>query len=262
MDVRQPYLPKVRDALAAKKIEGFFSMTMLTIEGIMRTDRADVFASTRVSSPPETYSVTKNEDLPEVIRASIGDADIETIKQRFVAEQPSRRQLHPEVVARVDAARALGVRALKDVPRVGAFTMTDPAGEIYLSNGEGDDLLTWQQRAHDVARTIEARGLGIAQVIALGTAMTAADPDKAWFSALADAKDIHEQRAVERAFGEWADGDAIASHVAYGIDVFCSADVGNSNAANSVLDPGNRAWLTATCGVRFMTFEDLLAYLP
>jgi hypothetical protein len=54
----------------------------------------------------------------------------------------------------------------------------------------------------------------------------------------------------------------VAVHIAYGIDVFCSADVGNSNASNSVLDPVNRAWLTASYGARFMTFEDLAAQLP
>jgi hypothetical protein len=43
--------------------------------------------------------------------------------------------------------------------------------------------------------------------------------------------------------GRW---DAVAAHIAYGLDVFCSTDVGNSNATNSVLDPVNRAWLTAT----------------
>jgi len=260
-DVRQSQLLKVRDALVAKSIEGFFSMTMLTIEGIMRRERADVFGSTRISGLPETCSVTKNEDLTEVIQAKVGGADIEMIKKEFVVEQTNRRLLHPEVVARVKAARSLGVRALKDVPRIGAFMITDPVGEIYLSNGNGDDLCAWQEKVRDVAQAIEARGLGIAQVKALGGTMAAGDPEKAWFAALSSAKDIHEQRAVERAFCEWADGDAIASHVAYGIDFFCSNDVGKSNGRNSVLDPGNRAWLTESYGVRFMTLEDLFAYL-
>lgn len=35
--------------------------------------------------------------------------------------------------------------------------------------------------------------------------------------------------------GEWADGDAVASHIAYGLDIFCSADVGNSNATSLIL---------------------------
>ena len=121
---------------------------------------------------------------------------------------------------RVKAARSLGVRVLKDIPQIGTFLITDPAEEIYLTNGKDDDLRKWQQTAHDVARAIEDRGLGIAKVKALGLAMRGVDPEKAWFSALTSAKDIHERGAVKRAFYKWADGNAIASHVAYGIDVF------------------------------------------
>ena len=75
------------------------------------------------------------------------------------------------------------------------------------------------------------------------------------------ATDIHEERAVERAFSEWADGDSIAAHIAYGLDIFCSDDVGKSNPTNSVLDPNHRAWLTQIYGVQFMAFEDLAGSL-
>jgi hypothetical protein len=43
---------KVNDALASGQIKGFYSVTMLTIEGIMRRDRADVFADTRMVRQP------------------------------------------------------------------------------------------------------------------------------------------------------------------------------------------------------------------
>lgn len=261
-DPRQPQLQKVRDALAAGAIQGFYSVTMLTIEGIMRKDRADVFASTLAKAQPETCSVTKNADLPAAIRTKVADADVETIEIKLLIEQPARKPLHPEVVARVKAAHALGVRVLKDVPRIGAYHIKDPDKKFYLDNGEGDDLRAWIDKIHQVARAIDDRGLGFAQLKTLGQTLAHQDPAKAWFSALDNAKDIHEQRAVERAFSEWADGDAIAAHIAYGLDVFCSADVGNSNATNSVLDPVNRGWLTATYGLKFMTFDDLLASLP
>ena len=261
-DHRQPQLQKVRDALAAGTIQGFYSVTMLTIEGIMREDRAEVFASTQINGQPETFSMTKNADLPDAIRHMVGGADIETVEVKYVVEQSSRKPLHSEVVARMEAAKKLGVRVLKGVPRIGAYMIEDTNKEFYLGNGEGEDLGAWIHKVHEVASEIEGRGLGLAQVKVLGQAMAARDPADAWFKALDGAKDIHEKRAVERAFGEWADGDAVAAHVAYGLNVFCSADVGKSNATKSVLDPTSRAWLTATYGVEFMTFDDLLATLP
>lgn len=261
-DHRQPQLHKVHDALASKHIQGFYPVTMLTIEGIMRKDRAEVLGSTELKQQPEKFSVTRNADLPEAIRAKVNGADIETVTVNFTVEQSARKPLHPEVIARANAARALGVRVLKHVPRMGAFTINDPNKEFYLDNGDGSTLADWINRAHEVSRAIENRGLGIAQVKALGQNLALKDPESAWFHCLENAKDVHQERAVERAFSEWADGDAIAAHVAYGIDVFCSSDVGNSNVTNSVLDPASRAWLTTTYGVRFMTFDDLLAYLP
>ena len=262
-DPRQPELQKVRDALAAGTLQGFYSVTMLTIEGIMRADRAAVFAGTQTKRQPETYSTIRNADLPDAVRALVGDEDIETLSMRLVVEQPDRKPLHPEVVARMTAAQALSVRVLQSVPRLGAYRITDPENKYYLDNGEGDAKGQWIEKAHEVSRAIEARGLGYAQVKLLGEGMAAAaDPQKAWFKALDNAKNIHEERAVERAFSEWADGDSIASHVAYGLDVFCSDDIGQKNVKPSVLNQANRSWLTDTYGIKFMSFDDLLASLP
>lgn len=233
----QPGLDRVKGALSSGRIQGFYPVTMLTIEGIMRTDRADVFSGTRLVEEPTP---------------TVADG---TVELRLRVEQPGRKPLHPEVIARATAAQRLRVRALKPVPRIGAFKIEDPDGTFYAPLSPGQSLGDWIDRTHEVMRAIEARGVGMAQVKALGVAL--ADPADAWFSALNTAPDIHAQRAIERAFSEWADAEALASHIAYGFDVFCSEDVGNSNATNSILDAPNRTWLTATYGTRFMTFEEL-----
>jgi hypothetical protein len=260
-DPRQPLMQKVNAALAGGQIKGFYSVTMLTIEGIMRKDRADVFAGTQTVLQPETTHITKNADLPDAIRNEVGILDVETITRKLQVVQPGRKRLHPEVVARIEAAKALGFQVLKDVPRIGGFHTTDPAGKYYLDRGGDAGLAAWIAKVHEVGRAIDDKGVGYAQVKALGEQMAASNPASAWFRCLDQAADIHQERAVERAFGEWADGDSVAAHIAYGLDVFCSADVGHSNATNSVLDPVHRAWLTTTYGVRFMTFEDLAASL-
>ena len=259
---RQPLMQKVYDALANGQIDGFYSVTMLTIEGIMQRDRAEVFTGTRIVMQTETSQITRNADLPDTIREKVGNEDLETITWKSQVEQPGRKPLQPEVINRMNAAKVLGLKVLKDVPRIGAFHITDPTGEYYLKRGEGAELQAWIDKAHEVGRAIEARGVGFAQVKALGENMTASDPASLWFRSLDQATDIHQERAVERAFSEWADGDSLAAHVAYGLDVFCSDDVGRSNATNSVLDPNNRAWLTTTYGVQFMTFEELAVSLP
>ncbi|MDD9981140.1 MAG: hypothetical protein OXU81_07240 [Gammaproteobacteria bacterium] len=252
----------VHDSLTQGRIEGFYSVTMLTIEGMMRKDRADVFAGTRTVMQPETSELTKNVDLPDAVREKVGEADVETVRLEIRVEQPDRKPLHPENAARVRAAKAVGLRVLKAVPRLGAFHIKDPSGEYYLDPGKGDALKAWDDRACAVARAIEARGVGMAQIKELGERLGEAGSQSPWFRSLDRAEDIHEEREVERAFGEWADGDSIAAHIAYGIDVFCSDDFGKSNAAGSILDHANRAWLSKTYGVQFATLEELAGRLP
>ena len=260
-DPRQPLLQKVHNALVNRQILGFYSVTMLTIEGIMRSDRAKIFAGTRTVMKEGASYITKNANLPDAVRKIVGESDLETIPIEMRVEQPDRKALHPEVIARMQAAKALGVKVLCGVPRIGAFHITDPTEEYYLSRGENADLNGWIDKAHGAANAIEARGVGFAQVKALGQDMGNTDPETIWFRSLNQANDVHKQRAVERAFSEWADGDSVAAHIAYGLDVFCSADVGKSSVNNSVLYSGNRAWITTIYGVRFMSFEELAASL-
>ena len=159
------------------------------------------------------------------------------------------------------AAKALGLRALRAVPRLGAYQFTDPTDEFYLDRGDCEALKAWIDKSCEAARAIEARGVGIAQIKKLGNDLGASGGMSPWFRFLDQATDIHQQRAVERAFGEWADGDSIAAHIAYGLDVFCSDDVGKSNVTNSIFDSINRGWLTRIYGVQFMTFKELASNL-
>ena len=261
-DPEQRLMQRIHRALANGQIEGFFSVTMLTIEGIMRRDRASVFAGTRIVAQPARTEIVEAADLPAPIRQTADRAKVERIVQEYRVEQPDRGPLHSEVIARLNAARGLGLKALKAVPRIGAFRITDPCGTFYLDSGQGKALGAWIDKAHEVAEAIESRGVGVAQVKALGDQMGPSDPECVWFLALDQATDVHQERAVERAFAEWADGDSVAAHVAYGLDIFCTNDIGQSSAAGSVLDPEHRAWLADEYGLCFMTLGELAATLP
>ena len=127
-DPLQPLMYQVNAALRNGGIKGFYSVTMLTIEGIKRCDRAEVFANTRITSESEAAYTIKNADLPDAVRKIVGSGDLETIPLTLRVEQPSRKPLHPEVASRMKAAREMGVRVLGDVPRTGAFHLTDPSG--------------------------------------------------------------------------------------------------------------------------------------
>jgi hypothetical protein len=70
-------------------------------------------------------------------------------------------------------------------------------------------------------------------------------------------QDSTEQKKINRAVAEWADGDSVAAHYGYGIDLFCSEDFGKNASPASVFDDDSRAWLTEVFGIRFVTLGQL-----
>ena len=66
-----------------------------------------------------------------------------------------------------------------------------------------------------------------------------------------------DRKKIARLVAEWADGEAVAAHIGYANDIFCSGDFKKSGRGKSVLDPEHRAWLTKEFGVRFATLSQL-----
>jgi hypothetical protein len=70
-----------------------------------------------------------------------------------------------------------------------------------------------------------------------------------------------EKHLVYKAVAEWADGDAIATHIAHRIGYFCTRDRGVGAGASSVLAPANRHALSEKFGMIFVTPEELCEIL-
>jgi len=100
-----------------------------------------------------------------------------------------------------------------------------------------------EQRQIDASARIEARGVG-------KTAFDAADGWNVQPGA------SYNEKLFAKACAEWADGELVASHIAYRNDVLCTNDLARA-AGSSIFDSTNRAWLTAEFGVRFATLEEL-----
>jgi hypothetical protein len=200
---------RVRAAVELGTIRGFFSETLITLEGIRGDDRIDVLGSARLER--HSWSPAPN---------SI------TISLSF---RQDRKPLHPKFLTRIDAARKIGMRALM-VPRSlgSGCCARDDDGTLFEPV---EDLEQFVSRATFLRNEIGAREVGHAVAINLGLRFSARDGvSEWWYHALSRAKDIHERRQVVRAVGEWADGDSVAAHYGYGITLFCSKDLGGRRA--------------------------------
>jgi len=215
-------------------LAGYFSQTYCTLEGIQGEDRPAVLGKTRV----ETSSTSP---------------DRNTVNIRIETKH-HRKPLHKEHDAALQAVLQLGMRALRGPARmVDGLVIKDPDNTIYVTETI-EQVIAHRSTAGEVAAAIEGRGVGRAVALELGLKFNerAGVTSELWLQGLARARP-DEYRLVRKAIGEWSDGDAIASHVGYGIEVFCTNDFGRSAGGPSVLDAVNRAWLVATYDVVFVT---------
>jgi hypothetical protein len=232
---------KVCRAIKDGRVAGYICETMITLEGIKVDDRAKVFGSSTLVS-------------------KIGVQDNSSaIHIDLKMEQPLRTELHPKQAERFVAALDMGFKLL-GAPRVGMPRVELPGSNPYAVETDAE-LPERLDRYFVVAEAIEHRGLGSIRAKQLAGRLAATSgATTPWFKVLGMAQDIHETREVARAIAEWADADSIAAHHGYGNDLFCTLDEARPGHP-SVLDPANRAWLTATYGIRFADLRELAASL-
>jgi hypothetical protein len=232
----------VRAAIQAGALQGFFCEALIILEGIKNADRSDVFGSTTLNTQyqhdiaPDGNGVTFINIRPD---------------------QPARRPLDQRQADRFFAAFGLGMKLL-GATRIGMARVDDPDSCRYVAEPDEAQLGRRLDRHLQAVTAIEARGLGCAQAQRIANEIRAEiggyDP---FISYLGRPRAAAEQHQVNRAIAEWADGDSVAAHYAYGNDIFCSEDFGKSASTPSVLDATNRAWLTQTFGIQFATLREL-----
>jgi hypothetical protein len=210
-----------------------------TLEGVQNAQRGTYFANAR----PKVSRATK--ELPDG-----------QIKQGVLVEGDDSLHpgLHPPAAEWIAAATSLGLRFLR-ASRIGG-----PRPREVLANlaKEGTDKEQQDRLARfsEIVRAIEARGIGIARIKAIGERIKArTNFSGPWYAALDRAQDEQEHKEIERAISEWADGDTVAAHIAYGINVLCTED----RAGASIFDSSNRAWLEQTYGIRILSLKQLAA---
>jgi hypothetical protein len=241
-DLRRTHYERVHAALLAGTLKGYFSETLVTLEGIENKDRVNVLGSTRLQS--HARETGKNQ---VTITLSV---------------MQDRNPLPLEFLKRIEAAQKLGMRALRGPARVGWICVEDKDGKFFEPDDSVFHLSQRLDKVNEVATAINGRGVGHAAAVALGLKFSARDSasGELWFLGLRRVRNDEERRSVQKAVAEWADADSIASHVGYGIDFLCSEDLGRSTGGvRSVFDPVNRTWLTSTYGVRFVTLTELAA---
>lgn len=241
---------RIHRAIEKGEIEPFFCVTVATLEAVGRDARADYLAGERLRFEDEYRATNDGSGRIEGV-ITIGPDD---------AAHPG---LPKPTEDWLRAALDLGFRFLA-APRIGQPrpAILQQAGTVNSEDGWG-----LFERFSEVVNAIEARGLGMAQLQAIAAQLNARYPlpiDTSiahWAARLRDATDLHERRAIARAVAEWSDADAVAAHLAYRCDIFCTEDRGRSASAPSVLGPDARRWLATDYGLVIASANELAALL-
>jgi hypothetical protein len=219
----------IHDSLRTRRIQGFISETVGTLEAIKSVGRKAYFTSIQPRVNVEVVNVVGGQALLKI--------DIGTTHDQHPG-------LHRVLKERLELAIALEMRLMR-APR-----MTIPVPALFLDLSVfADEVDVPTSAARDnrwgeIMETIEQRGVGGALLRSL--------QEKAGGRA-----DAIEEKEFARAVAEWADGDSVAAHVAYGNDIFCTEDQGKSAGGKSILDEENRRWLSLTYAVEFATVKEL-----
>jgi hypothetical protein len=212
--------------------------TIFTIESIMRTRRAQYFGS---SMPSITLRLRDDRGGTIAEEVVDGSADLPVV--------------HAKVQPILSAAIESGFRLLR-CPRLGMPRPELPA-QWFLQEESPDAQRTRQRVFSECSREIERRGAGIAHAKRIGERYASGN----WREGLLRAPQS-DQKAIGDAIAEWADGDAIAAHVAYGNDYFCTRDNASAAGDASIFSRRNREWLMADYGIRIIRPSELPELLP
>jgi len=249
-DSRYADFLKIERAVRDGRIRGFISETVATLEAIKKVDRVSYFGG----------SVPKIDFHEEMVGNQI------RIRVTMGPDNSRHPGLPGVLSDRLRAALALGIRLLR-APRLALARPAELRGSnLFAEETVEAEIAARNERSGEAVRAIEARGIGLAAARAISERIKirlglSVPSNWAWSQYLARAADPGEELEIAKSIAEWADGDAVASHLAYRNDFFCTEDKGKSVGFPSVLDATNRAWLEATYGIKFVTVSGLAAMI-
>lgn len=243
-DPRHGDFTAIHNAIVAGGATGYVSDTVLTLEGIQKWQRPEYFAESKLDvkfteTPDENGAISLTNEMRPRDSAHPG--------------------LHPMAADAVSRALQIGMRFLR-APRIGLPRPKELTEADYAADA---DVAARQKRFSDLSHQLEVRGFGIYAAKHVGNAINKrlGKPTDLWFGNLAQAADTNERAALVQAVAEWADGDTIAAHYAYGNNVLCTEDLAGNSTRKSVFDQETRNWLFADYGIDMCTIMELAARL-
>ncbi len=242
-----PAANAIHRAIKDGQIKGFLCETVVTLEAIPRGHRSSYLAD----SQEDAISINLHSDSAGKIEGRIS----------FGGNTAAHPGMRPVLSDRLKRAFDLGFLYIP-TSRLGTVRPTDFSAfasyRIPLTPEQNSNIWPLLEKIAEAANRLEERGYGqsalrrIAQTIQIRLGLS----NEPWYEGLDSPLNATEQRAVDDAFAEWADGETVALHIGYGLDAICTEDKAGGRD-RSIFSVSGRKWLNECYGVEICNLQQL-----
>jgi hypothetical protein len=238
---------KLHDFCRSGTIQGFLSETTFTLEQIKRGDRLAWIRSAA------QLSITETDSVPNQMKVSISLGPSQTVVP----------QINQIVLNHLEDAYEIGIRVLRSKRIAGPNSAVLNRSKYFLNYSCDTEYHLYNNRTGEVARALEAMGVGIANIKGMGNSNTSGKVGVHWTNGIASMSDS-EKKAVADLVAEWADADAIATSIAHDVMYFCTNDVAKGSSSKgivSTLSAAKSQAITEKFGILFVSPDTLIQKL-
>ena len=172
-----------------------------------------------------------------------------------LSAHPGNNTYHNKYIGK---ARSINFKILR-CPRIGMFVNRDLLDGDFASFNN-----TIEERFGEIGRRIEDRGCGKRWIEEIGEKYSQPIYQKVytnnkepWNVGIRRAPDS-EDKNIDAAFAEWADGDMVSASYAYCMNYICTRDNANNAGEKSILSNSHREWLKKEYNVNIVSPKELL----
>jgi len=235
----------LRSLVEEEKIQPYICEIAISLESIMKKDRANFWNKYEPKIEHETIGGTKNNDGTTMIHN----------RTMFSPDNEKHPGLHPKLINNLELANELGFKVLR-MTNFGTVRSTQIPKEMYIDFQDIDDFWKYAEKLSNCANYIaeikcgsydysqfktdnNVNGMSVPKII----------------QRISDSK----KKVFAKSVAEWVDGDSIAAHYAYGNNIFCTEDRGKSAGSKSVFSANNLSKIKERYKIEVLSINEVLA---
>lgn len=220
-------------------IKPYFCEVALSLESIFKTNRLSHTSTYK----PKIEVVTEEFDGNR-FHGVVG----------FGPDNDAHPGMHSVLKTKYLNAVAIGFKVLA-MTNIGTARAKEIRDETKIGFSSIDDFWDYADRLHECSTYIESLGCGSDTYHKL---VEKYDIKMSPYKRLAQMASKTEVKQFAASVAEWADGDSISAHYAYGNDYFCTSDQAGNAGSKSVFYPGNLRLVSEKFGLQVVSPEELV----